>query len=179
MDDVQSASFKTTNPDHVANLKLPTINLPVFSGAYDEWTTFHDTFTQLIDIFASLTNIQKFYYLKSCLENDASHLIQTIEISDNNYSVAVYQTLKFSNAQGFEPQSNQTNYKQKLQEHTFAITDHNEHKCHFCEDGHFIYNCAEFLKLSVPEEYNEIKKLKLCCNCPGHLKWECKSGKCK
>ncbi|XP_045466602.1 uncharacterized protein LOC123675299 [Harmonia axyridis] len=294
----QATNSTTKNPDLVTNLKLPTINLPMFSGNYDEWITFHDTFTQLIDKSASLTNIQKFFYLKSCLKNDASRLIQSIEVSDRNYSLAweslvkryqnkriivnthikalfdlpivmknsaaslrqltdkinqhlgalanlklptgqwdiilvhlitskldnslnlewenslqndelpsyqelisfldkkcftletlsdsnnkkpSYQNQKFSTAQGYRSQANSSGFKQKFQEHSFAITDRNGQKCPLCKELHFIYNCEKFITLPTSEKYNEVRKLRLCSNClrPGHVKRECKSGKCK
>jgi len=48
-------------------------------------------------------------------------------------------------------------------------------KCVMCGEFHFIYHCPEFLKLTVSERYEQIKKLKLCSNClrSGHQKFEC------
>ena len=31
--------------------------------------------------------------------------------------------------------------------------------------GHLIYNCKEFLALSIPQRWEKIKNVKLCCNC--------------
>lgn len=70
------------------NVKLPTINLPVFNGFYDQWMEFYDTFNSLIHNDSSLNDTQKFHYLRSSLKGDALHLISSIEISASNYAVA-------------------------------------------------------------------------------------------
>lgn len=71
-----------------SNIKLPDINLPDFHGLYNNWMTFYDTFNTLIHENQQLSNIQKFYYLKSCLKGEAAQLIQSIEISNVNYDIA-------------------------------------------------------------------------------------------
>lgn len=69
-------------------VKLPTINLPSFSGAYEDWFPFYDTFNSLIHNDSSLLDIQKFHYLKSCLKGEAANILHCLEISANNYIVA-------------------------------------------------------------------------------------------
>lgn len=44
-------------------VKLPQIHLPEFSGAYDKWTQYKETFEALISKNQSLSKVQKFYYL--------------------------------------------------------------------------------------------------------------------
>jgi len=72
----------------INNLKLPKIDLPSFSGNYEEWYPFHDTFHSLIHRDNSITEIQKFHYLKSSLKGEAAEVIQSLEISSNNYKEA-------------------------------------------------------------------------------------------
>ena len=69
-------------------MRLPDVKLPVFTGSMDSWLNFHDLFLSLVHSSADLSNIQKFYYLRSSLAGDALKLIQTITISANNYAVA-------------------------------------------------------------------------------------------
>lgn len=69
-------------------VKLPPISLPEFSGSYDQWTQFHETFESLVDSNTSLTNVQKFYYLKSILKGDAFQTISSLTATDDNYSIA-------------------------------------------------------------------------------------------
>lgn len=74
-------------------VKLPKINIPHFSGNYNDWNTFHDLYTSLIHGNQTLSNIQKMHYLKTCLTGEAEHLLQHISITDKNYAVA-WETLK-------------------------------------------------------------------------------------
>ncbi|XP_058449060.1 uncharacterized protein LOC131429022 [Malaya genurostris] len=75
-------------PPSASHVRLPDVKLPVFSGNLDNWLNFHDLYLSLVHSSAELSNIQKFYYLRSSLSGDALKLIQTIPISANNYVVA-------------------------------------------------------------------------------------------
>ncbi|XP_055634220.1 uncharacterized protein LOC129774499 [Toxorhynchites rutilus septentrionalis] len=77
--------LQTFSTSHV---RLPDIKLPVFDGALDRWLNFHDLFISLVHSSHELSNIQKFYYLRSSLTGEALKLVQTIAISANNYMVA-------------------------------------------------------------------------------------------
>lgn len=76
------------NSNNVSHLKLPDIKLPVFGGNYEDWMNFHDLFVSLVHSSTNLSTIQKFYYLRSSLAGEALKLIQTIPISNEQYSVA-------------------------------------------------------------------------------------------
>ncbi|XP_055600480.1 uncharacterized protein LOC129749527 [Uranotaenia lowii] len=71
-----------------SQIRLPDVKLPVFNGSLEQWLNFHDLFVSLVHSSSDLSNIQKFYYLRSSLSGDALKLIQTIAISANNYPVA-------------------------------------------------------------------------------------------
>lgn len=54
--------------------------------------------------------------------------------------------------------------------------------CYFCKRGHTICKCPEFLKLSVSNRIQEIKKLNYCLNClrpHDNSQMQCSSTKCK
>lgn len=74
-------------------VKLPTITLPIFDGSYEKWINFQDTFQSLIHESDYISKIEKFHYLKSSLTGEALSLIQSIEVSTDNYDVA-YELLK-------------------------------------------------------------------------------------
>lgn len=74
--------------DATTRVRLPKLNLPTFSGRYDEWFPFFDTFASVIHFNASLSCVQKLQYLKASLTGDASNVISSLEISDANYDVA-------------------------------------------------------------------------------------------
>lgn len=73
---------------NILNTKLPQLKLPEFSGAYDKWTQFHDTFSALIHNNSALSTIQKFYYLQGCLSGEAAQIISSIAVSEVNYAEA-------------------------------------------------------------------------------------------
>ncbi|KAJ8965330.1 hypothetical protein NQ314_004210 [Rhamnusium bicolor] len=73
---------------YVQNIKLPEIKLPKYSGAYENWLEFRDTFDSLINLNQSLSEIQKYHYLRAALEGSAAQVVRSLEFSANNYSVA-------------------------------------------------------------------------------------------
>ncbi|XP_053686332.1 uncharacterized protein LOC128735874 [Sabethes cyaneus] len=89
--DVASVS-NTPSAGHVhlpsSQVRLPDVNFPTFSGNFETWLNFHDLYVSLVHSSVELSNIQKFYYLRSSLTGDALQLIRTIPISASNYPVA-------------------------------------------------------------------------------------------
>ena len=89
-------SFVPSTPSHPSagnvpsssHVRLPDVKLPVFSGNLDAWLNFHDLYVSLVHASVDLSNIQKFYYLRSSLSGEALKLIQTIPLSATNYVVA-------------------------------------------------------------------------------------------
>jgi len=71
-----------------AMIKLPALDIPIFSGQYEEWSSFYDIFLALIHTNKSLTAIQKFYYLRSFLSSDAKECIKCLETTAANYEAA-------------------------------------------------------------------------------------------
>ncbi|XP_063907426.1 uncharacterized protein LOC135125701 [Zophobas morio] len=70
------------------NVKLPELTLPSFDGSYTEWTSFHDTFSALVDENNDLSEIHKFHYLKSCLKGKAIKIIESLKVTSENYEPA-------------------------------------------------------------------------------------------
>ena len=66
----------------------PKIEIPVFSGSYQQWTSFKDLFAETIHTNPSLSNAQKMQFLKSKVKGEAEKLIQHLTISSNNYETA-------------------------------------------------------------------------------------------
>ena len=67
---------------------LPKINLPTFSGRYQEWTPFRDMFTKMVGEDESLSAVVKLYYLKGSLTGEAAKLIAQIPVTDENFDRA-------------------------------------------------------------------------------------------
>lgn len=67
--------------------KLPRIELPTFSGKYEDWPSYQDLFTALVHN-TSLNNVQKLHYLKTSVAGEAEMLLRHIQITENNYTQA-------------------------------------------------------------------------------------------
>lgn len=81
------------------NIKLPTIQLPVFDGNYSDWVKFRDTFTSLIHENENLSDVQRFHYLNSSLKGVAARVIQSLGVSEANYKVACeFLTARYENS---------------------------------------------------------------------------------
>lgn len=64
--------------------KLPKIQLPIFSGKYEDWPTYQDLFMSLVHQ-TSLSDVQKLHYLKTSVTGEAELLLRNITITDDNY----------------------------------------------------------------------------------------------
>ena len=75
------------------NVNLPQLNIPQFNGDITKWNAFYQLFETLIIDNQSLTSIQKLIYLKSYLKDEPLHLIETLQLTIDNFQIAV-DTLK-------------------------------------------------------------------------------------
>lgn len=71
----------------IHDLKLPALEIPKFSGKFEEWTTFHDTFSIYVDQ-SSIANVSKMHYLKKSLTGTAYRMIKNLPTTDANYKLA-------------------------------------------------------------------------------------------
>ena len=69
--------------------KLPKLDLPKFEGNVLEWQSFWDSFDSAIHSNSTLSEVQKFNYLKSLLEGEASNTIAGFTLTHTNYIKAV------------------------------------------------------------------------------------------
>ena len=75
------------SPSSNKEYDLPKINIPSFIGNYKDWPAFKDLFESTINSRKSLTNTQKFHFLKSSLRDEALNTIRHIPVTDTAYSV--------------------------------------------------------------------------------------------
>ncbi|XP_070526958.1 uncharacterized protein [Cardiocondyla obscurior] len=66
--------------------KLPQLQLPSFAGRFEDWPNFKDRFESVIAQDASLSNVDKLHYLRSCLKGDVEQLVKNIATTGENYS---------------------------------------------------------------------------------------------
>lgn len=74
-------------------VKLPRIQLPIFTGTYEGWPTFNDLFLSLIHNNTSLSKVQKLHYLKSSVVGEAEALLRNVQVTEDNYDQA-WETLR-------------------------------------------------------------------------------------
>ncbi|CAK1583794.1 unnamed protein product [Parnassius mnemosyne] len=67
---------------------LPVINVPQFSGDFQEWLEFRDTYLSIIHNNNNISNVHKFHYLRAALKGTASLIIQSLDVTANNYPIA-------------------------------------------------------------------------------------------
>ncbi|KAF0717513.1 Peptidase A2 domain-containing protein, partial [Aphis craccivora] len=86
MSDIKDNSRKISRPP----IRLSALNVPTFSGEYNEWAIFHDIFTSLTHNNADLSPVEKYFYLRSvvAITGDAQNCIRCVETTSNNYKIA-------------------------------------------------------------------------------------------
>ncbi|XP_038116927.1 uncharacterized protein LOC119769097 [Culex quinquefasciatus] len=62
--------------------------LQKFTGIIEEWLSFRDLFVSLIHSKAELSDVEKFYYLRGCLDGKPAGLIDHLKITAESYTVA-------------------------------------------------------------------------------------------
>jgi len=72
---------------------LPRIQLPHFSGKYEDWPSFRDLFVSLISRDSSISDVTRLHYLKASLKGEAELLVRSLPTTDENFARA-WQTLQ-------------------------------------------------------------------------------------
>lgn len=73
--------------DH--NTRLPKLTLRSFDGEITQWLPFWDSYQAAVHSNTSLSDVQKFTYLRSLLERSARESISGLSLSAANYTVAI------------------------------------------------------------------------------------------
>ncbi|GFS72039.1 DUF1758 domain-containing protein [Trichonephila clavipes] len=71
-----------------AEVKLPKLSLPIFSGVTEEWLAFSDLFEAAVSNNNDLTGAQKLQYLKGNLKSDALKIVNSLSITNDNFEIA-------------------------------------------------------------------------------------------
>ena len=72
-----------------SNVKLPRLEIVKFNGEYTKWQTFYDSFQAAVDNNNTLSNVEKFNYLRSYLANDAYNCVAGLSLTNENYVQAL------------------------------------------------------------------------------------------
>ncbi|XP_050500703.1 uncharacterized protein LOC126880706 [Diabrotica virgifera virgifera] len=73
---------------HPSHIRLPRIDLPRFQGSFINFASFIDLYNSIVHNNAALGNVEKFKYLKGCLDGTPLSLILNLPITNDNYQVA-------------------------------------------------------------------------------------------
>lgn len=69
------------------NARLPKLELPKFDSKIENWQTFYDIYKSLIHDNKSISEIEKFHYLASCLQGPALSIVKGVPMTADNYEV--------------------------------------------------------------------------------------------
>lgn len=84
----QSIVYAET-PKKFTGVKLPDITISIFTGNQADWHSFYELFTALIISNDNLTNVQRFFYLKSYLKGEPLKLIDSLQVTNDNFHTAI------------------------------------------------------------------------------------------
>lgn len=73
---------------HLRFGRLQQINVPPFSGRREEWESFRDLFRAIIHGDPRLSDVAKLYYLKTLVQGEARAALETLKLTDANYTSA-------------------------------------------------------------------------------------------
>lgn len=85
---IKNDNTESINPNVNSIVKLAPLEIPQFSGAYTEWAAYHDIFSALVHNNDKISDIQKFFYLRSSLSGDAESVIKCLQTTADNYNAA-------------------------------------------------------------------------------------------
>lgn len=85
---VQDNQSEIAKNHNLPLVKLKPLEIPTFTGKFDDWVTFQDIFRALVHENKFITDIEQFYYLRNALEGEASSLIKNLETCSSNYDIA-------------------------------------------------------------------------------------------
>ncbi|XP_071052597.1 uncharacterized protein [Onthophagus taurus] len=88
-----SATPAPVTPNPITTPKLQKITLPIFSGDFKTWSSFHDLYRTMVHENTTLSNVAKYQYMMTSLSGEPYHLLQGLPVTSDNYEIA-YQTLK-------------------------------------------------------------------------------------
>ncbi|XP_024872555.1 uncharacterized protein LOC112455085 [Temnothorax curvispinosus] len=79
---------QSSNTPTTASVKLPEIKLTPFDGEWENWLTFKNIFTELIQNNVRLNDTQRFYYLQSYVSAGSARQYVELPLTAENYAVA-------------------------------------------------------------------------------------------
>jgi len=91
--DVSQSSNIFSGNQEARGVRLPPLVLGTFSGQAEKWVAFCNLFENSVHNNISISDVEKFTYLLSCLTNEPLNLVKDLPITAANYNIA-WQQLK-------------------------------------------------------------------------------------
>lgn len=85
---VRSLATNLSNTSLSDSVDLPKIQLPTFSGAYENWPGFADQFRSAVHDNPRIDDCKRLMYLRSCLTQEAARVISSLSNVASNYATA-------------------------------------------------------------------------------------------
>ena len=86
---VENGATSSSANSKIVRVKLPKLELRKFNGKLEEWQEFWDSFESAMDSNDSLSNVDKFSYLRGLLPEPARSAIAGFALTPANYEAAV------------------------------------------------------------------------------------------
>ncbi|XP_037928747.1 uncharacterized protein LOC119663153 [Teleopsis dalmanni] len=170
--------------EHCNPTRLEDLRLPIFNGTVDNWNSFQEIFSKLVDSNKMLSNVEKFYRLKNVIKGDAARLIQYLQVTGENYNAAWtilehriidHSSVNIQNAASIKQLlDTATESYQAIKAMGIPIEDADPFIARILirkldkEVGHSVIECRKFTQLSVSDKNSWINKSKLCKICFAH-----------
>lgn len=74
--------------------RLPKLEIQEFDGTISHWPNFYAIFSSAIHKNNSISKVEKFMYLRGYLKSHARSLIESLEITEDNYDIAMQLLIK-------------------------------------------------------------------------------------
>ncbi|KAL7724630.1 hypothetical protein ACLKA6_013864 [Drosophila palustris] len=89
IEEIHESTFAATLATRPPSGKLPKLALPTFAGNCVDYKNFITLFNQLVDQQDSLSNIEKYNQLLSCLSGAALETVKRFQVTSENYRLAL------------------------------------------------------------------------------------------
>lgn len=89
IDELKEVELTVRSDQPTTSTKLPEISIASFTGVFSEWKAFIELFKTLIINNTTLSDIQKFIYLKSYLKGEPLELINSLALTSDNFEIAL------------------------------------------------------------------------------------------
>ena len=86
---MHSPTYESARGSPKVSVKLPKLIIKKFTGDATAWQQFNETFSATVDCNDSLSDVEKFSYLKGLLGGEAEKCVEGISLTGDNYKEAL------------------------------------------------------------------------------------------